>query len=51
MIFVVGEGSTMAEDGELLILAEQAQHEETIPVTIEELEAEVQKKLNNIETK
>lgn len=41
----------MTEDEELLILAEQAQHEETIPVTIEELEAEVQKKLNNIEAK
>lgn len=41
----------MTEDEELLILAEQAQHEETIPVTIEELKAKVQKKLNNIETK
>ncbi|HGI7032745.1 TPA: hypothetical protein ACJTOE_004610 [Klebsiella aerogenes] len=41
----------MTEDEELLVLAEQAQHEETIPITIEELKAEVQKKLSNIKTK
>lgn len=41
----------MTEDEELIVLAEQAQKEETIPVTIEDLKAEVQKKLNKSETK
>ena len=41
----------MTDDEELVIWAEQAQHEEKIPVTIQDLKAEVQKKLNNIETK
>lgn len=41
----------MTKDEELIVLAEQAQHEERIPVTIEDLKAEVQKKLNKSETK
>lgn len=41
----------MTEDEELLILTEQAQHEETIPVTIEELKAVIQKKLDQEKTK
>lgn len=41
----------MTEDEELILLAEQAQDEETITVTIEELRAEIQKKLDQERTK
>lgn len=41
----------MTEDEELILLAEQTQHEETIAVTIEELRAEIQKKLDQEQTK
>lgn len=41
----------MTEDEELILLAEQAQDEETIAVTIEELRTEIQKKLDQEKTK